>query len=79
MGDGDCARKRWTREEKKGEEGGCTARSGAAVEGSERVELATGEHTVPGQRWAVIDWFCSQVDPKVAILGGPWSCLPTRI
>jgi hypothetical protein len=29
MGDGDCARKRWTREEKEGEEGGCTARSGS--------------------------------------------------
>jgi hypothetical protein len=29
MGDGDWARKRWTREEKEGEEGGCTARSGS--------------------------------------------------
>jgi hypothetical protein len=41
------------------------------VEGSERVELATGEPTVPGQRRVVIDWSHSQVDPKVAILGGP--------
>ena len=41
------------------------------MEGSERVELATGEHTVPGQRRAVIDRSRNQVDPKVAILGGP--------
>lgn len=46
-------------------------RLGAAVEGSERVELAAGEHTVPGQRWAIIDRSRSQVDPKVAVLGGP--------
>ncbi|KAE8057477.1 hypothetical protein FH972_014167 [Carpinus fangiana] len=46
-------------------------RFGAAVEGSERVELAMGEHTVPGQRRAVIELSHSQVDPKVAILGNP--------
>lgn len=41
------------------------------MEGSERVELAAGKHTVPGQRGAVIDRSSSQVDPKVAVLGGP--------
>ncbi|KAE8056927.1 hypothetical protein FH972_013659 [Carpinus fangiana] len=30
-----------------------------------------GEHTVPGQRRAVIELSHSQVDPKVAILGNP--------
>lgn len=41
------------------------------MEGSERVKLAAGEHTVPGQRRAVIDRSRSQIDPKVPILGGP--------
>ncbi|KAE8077068.1 hypothetical protein FH972_015671 [Carpinus fangiana] len=43
MGNCDCARKRWTREEKEGEEGGCSARSGSGS--------WSGDNQLAGRDW----------------------------